>query len=552
MGMSLPCWWPTANGDEALGLEKAATVQSPLAVFRAWLQAPRSRSRLISGDTLAAGSQAADGQGFQAGLELATQAIVVLDAGWRIVALNSHAQALLHSRAGALSGVEFWEALAEDVAETHRGTSEQALRDGATHVFVVHDSFEDRWTEYSLRRHGGGAVVNLRDVSDARQALMLLQGCESCNQSLFDGNTQAMWLFDAKSRRVLALNKQAAIFYGLPGDTATMPQAEAFFPHGEAEAWLDSLPAGDFQQQMRVCAQRRRNGEQVLVELACSTVSWFGRPAVLVSVVDVGARHFADNQLQQINAALEQRLAEQVIDLQRSRQEIATFTQAMSDDLKAPLHVVSGFATTLAERYSAALDEQGRHYLSRIRASARQLARLFDDLRTLAHLPGVAISPELVDLAPVCRRLIDDWRKREPGRELALEIPSVLPVFGDRNLLLLAVSCLLDNAWKFTARKPQGWIQVALQPGNSPLECVLVVSDNGVGFDAAYAGKLFTAFQRLHSSADFPGGGLGLAIVKRVAERHGGGVWATSDGQAGASFFMALPQVVVAPAGLPV
>lgn len=516
-------------------------MQSPLAVLRVWLQALRpGRPRLLWGDTLAAG-EATDTEGFQAGLELASQGIAVLDAAWRIVALNSHAQALLRSPGAGLSGMEFWDALSDDVAEAQRGACEQALREGAVHVFVVHDPFEDRWTEYALRRHGGGAVVNLRDVSDTRQALLLLQGSEFCNQSLFDGNTQAMWLFDAESRRVLALNKEAAVFYGLPGEAAAMPQAEAFFPDGEAATWLDSLPAGDFQQQMRVCTQRRMNGEQVLVELACSTVLWFERRAVLVSVVDVGARHFADPQLQQLNETLEQRLAQQAAQLQESRQEIATFTHAMSDDLKAQLHVVSGFAGTLEERYSAALDEQGRHYLSRIRASARQLAKLFDDLRTLAHLPAVAVSPEAVDLAPVCLRLIEDWRKREPQRELVLEIPPVLPVFGDRNLLLTAVNCLLDNAWKFTARKPQGWIQVGLLQGPSPRESVLVVADNGVGFDAAYADKLFTAFERLHSSADFPGSGLGLAIVKAVATRHGGAVWATTADSGGASFFLALP-----------
>jgi signal transduction histidine kinase len=519
-------------------------VQSPLAVLSAWLQALRSRPAW--GDTLAAGGEV-DGKGFQASLELATQGIIVLDARWRIVGLNSPAQALIHSSGASLPGMEFWEAVPDLVAQTHRSDAEQALRDGFAHVFVVHDAFEDQWIEYSLRPHEGGAVVNLRDVSDTRQALLLLQGSELCNRSLFDGNTQAMWLLDTDSRQVLAINKAAAAFYGLPGDAAAMPQVEAFFPEGEAARWLDSLPAGDFQQQMRVCTQRRINGELVLVELACSSVSWFERPAALVSVVDVGARHFADIELHQRNETLEQRLARQAVELQESRQETATFTHAMSDDLKAQLHVVSGFAATLAERYSAALDEQGRHYLSRIRASARQLARLFDDLRTLAHLPAVAISPEPVDLAPMCLRLIDDWRKREPQRQLVLEIPQTLPVFGDRNLLLTAVNCLLDNAWKFTARKPQGWVQVALLPGASPRESVLVVADNGAGFDAAYAGKLFTAFERLHSSADFPGGGLGLAIVKRVAERHGGAVWATTADNGGASFFMSLPDAPVAP-----
>lgn len=515
-------------------------------MFRAWLQALRPRPTW--GSTFAAGSEAADGQGVQAGLELATQGIIVLDADWKIVALNSQAQALMHSSGASLPGMEFWEAVPDLVAQNHRSVSEQALQGGFAHVFVVHDAFEDQWIEYSLRPHARGPVVNLRDVSDTRQALLLLQGSELCNRSLFDGNTQAMWLLDADSRHVLALNKAAAAFYGLPADTAAMPQVEAFFPEGEAERWLTSLPAADFQQQMRICTQRKVNGELVLVELACSSVQWFARPVVLVSVVDVGARHFADIRLQQLNDTLAQRIVQCSTDLQGSRQELDTFTHAMSDFLKAPLHVVSGFATVLAERYSVALDEQGRHYLARIRVSTRQLAKLIDDLRTLAYLPGVMLHPEPVDLAPLCHRLIEDWRKREPQRQLVLEIPQTLPVFGDKNLLVTAVDCLMDNAWKFSAKKEQGWIKVALVPGASLGESVLMVADNGAGFDAAYAGKLFTAFQRLHSSADFPGGGLGLAIVKRVAERHGGAVWATSADNGGASFFMSLPQAPAEPA----
>jgi len=523
---------------------QSATVQSSLAVFRAWLKGCRSRANW--GDTLADVNAAADGNGFQAGLELASQGIIALDVGGTIVALNSQAQALMHSSGASLPGREFWEAVPDMVAENHRSDAEQALQSGFAHVFVAHDPFQDQWVEYSLAPHACGTVVNLRDVSDTHQALLLLQGSELCNQSLFDGNTQAMWLLDADSRHVLALNKAAAAFYGLPGDTPAMPQVEAFFPEGEAVRWLASLPAGDFQQQMRVCTQRKMNGEMVLVELACSTVQWFERPAALVSVVDVGARHFADIQLQRLNDALEHRIAQCSTDLQRSRDELDTFTHAMSDFLKAPLHVVSGFATVLAERYSVALDEQGRHYLARIRVSTRQLAKLIDDLRTLAHLPGVMLKPEPVDLAPLCRRLIEDWRKREPQRQLVLEIPQTLPIFGDRNLLVTAVDCLMENAWKFTARKEQGWIKVALIPGATPEHSVLTVADNGAGFDAAYADKLFTAFQRLHSSADFPGGGLGLAIVKRVAERHGGRVWATTADNGGASFFLLLPQTPAA------
>jgi len=214
----------------------------------------------------------------------------------------------------------------------------------------------------------------------------------------------------------------------------------------------------------------------------------------------------------------------------------------VSSDLQDSLHVAQGFAARLAEKYSPVLDDQGLHYVRRIQASISQLARLVDDLRTLAQLPLRSGTPEMVDLVPVCRALFADLRKLDPDRDVTIEMDDSLMFVGNRGLLTIALFCLLDNAWKFTAKKSEAWIKVGLLPGKLPGEQVLVVADNGAGFDPVYSGNLFTAFQRLHSSADFPGNGLGLAIIKRVAQLHSGTVWAESPNQMGASFFMALPQ----------
>lgn len=499
----------------------------------------------LSADYLS-GNATGSTEALQAGLELATQGIVLLDDSGRIAAVNSRAQELIHSSLESLPGADFWDAVPEPISEEHRSAAEQALQATGAHAFVGHHAFENQWVEYSLRQHSRGLVVNLRDVSETQRALLLLQDSEFFNRSLFDANPQAMWLFDADSRRILAANQAAnqaaAAFYGFARHQLGGLSLETLFPDGEGAALLRSLPAADFQQEMRLCTQEKMDGERVLVELACASVQWLEHPAVLVSVVDVGATHLADAHLRRRNAELEQRIEQCNSELQRSHHELETFTYAMSNDLKTPLHVVNGFAKTLAERYSAALDEQGQRYLARIQASTRQLAKLIDDLRTLTHLPRMTMAPELVDLAPVCKRLIEGLRKREPDRRLVLEIEPTLPLGGDKTLLVMALACLIDNAWKFTSKKEQGWIKVGLMPGKSPHDSVLFVSDNGAGFDAAYADKLFTAFQRLHSSADFPGSGLGLAIVKRVADRHGGEVWGTTADNAGASFFVSLPQ----------
>lgn len=519
--------------------------------LKAWFNSRSSATRpsLALASSYFAGKPLAHGEVLQVGLELATQGIVLLDEGWRITSINTCARELLHCARDKLSGVDFWEVVPEEIADEHRSAAELALQSGGAHTFVGHHAFESQWVEYSLRRHAQGLVVNLRDLSAERRAALLLADSEYCNETLFDASSQVMWLLDAESRRIIAANKAAAGFYGIEQDQLAGLAVETLFPEGEGAALLASLPASSFVQEMRLCTQKKLDGERVLVELSCGSVQWFERPAVLVSVADVGARHLADAHLRRLNTELERRLESSTAELQRSHHELEAFTYAMSNDLKAPLHVVNGFARTLAERHASSLDEQGRHFLGRIQASTQQLAKLIDDLRTLTHLPRLPLIPETVDMAPLCKRLIDNLRKRDPLRQVVLEIPETLPLVGDRTMLIAALESLIDNAWKFTSRKEQGWIKVGLAPGKLPGHTVFFVTDNGAGFDPAYVEKLFTAFQRLHSSADFPGGGLGLAIVRRVAERHGGEVWATTVHNAGASFFLSLPQGEATPQG---
>lgn len=523
---------------------------APLTRFKAWLKSLTGSQRApLPGPQ--AGSSRANDEAVQAGLDLSSDGIVMLNNTGRVLAFNTCAPALMHSPLGNLLGADFWEAVTEEIADDHRGAAEQALLETGSHTFTVRHAFEDQWVDYCLRRHPDGFRVTLKDVSAIHRAARSLRRCEASNQTLFDTHPQAMWLFDASSRHIVAANNAAAALYGMAPVALGMLFVESLFPDGEGAALLDSLPPGDFHQEMRLCTQKKADGERMLVELACSSVQWALRPAVLVSVADVGARHLADAHLSRLKEELEMRIEQCTVELQRGRRELAAFTSAMLHDLKAPLHVIDGFAATLAERHGVALDAQGHHYLARIQASSLQLARLIDDLRTLTYLPSMPMAPERVDLAPICQRLMDELHKRQPARHLVLEMEPTLPVVCDKNQLFLALACLLDNAWKFTSRKEQSWIRVGLKSGGNSADIVLSVSDNGAGFDTAYTDKLFTAFERLHSSVDFPGSGLGLAIVKRVAQLHGGEAWAVAAEKGGASFFMSLPQDQDAVRGFP-
>ena len=477
-------------------------------------------------------------------LDLTDDGIVLLDAKFAITDANALALELLQSALSAVSGREIWDVLPEEIAEQYQAATEQALGKSARHTFVAHQKFADSWIEYTFRRHAPGYIVNLRDIGATQRVQQLLANSERYNQLIFEANPNAMWVFDAVTLRIFAANQAAVSFYRTPRTTFVTLSVSALFPDGDAGALLDSLNANTagkgVKPELSLCKQQKMDGQQVLVELAWSRIDWHDQQAVVVSVADISQRHLADSALRRANTAFEQTLAAQQNELKSAQHDLLAFTQAISSDLQDSLHAADGFSVRLAEKYSAVLDEQGRHYVQRIQASIRQLSKLVDDLRTLSQLSQRSGPAEVFDLVPACQMLVTELRKRDPGRVVTIEMQASLLLVADKNVLVTALACLLENAWKFTSKKTEAWIKLGLIPGKMPGELILEMSDNGAGFDPVYSGQLFKAFQRLHSSADFPGNGLGLAIVKKVAELHGGSAWAESGDQAGASFFMSL------------
>jgi light-regulated signal transduction histidine kinase (bacteriophytochrome) len=163
---------------------------------------------------------------------------------------------------------------------------------------------------------------------------------------------------------------------------------------------------------------------------------------------------------------------------------------------------------------------------------------LIDDLLELSRISRVAVGRKPVDLAALAQGIADELRQAEPDRSVEFVVAPDLKANGDPALLRVALHNLMNNAWKFTSRKPAPRIEVGEQ--NEKGERVYYVRDNGAGFDMAYASKLFGAFQRLHTVSEFPGTGIGLATVQRIVHKHGGRVWAEGAVDQGATFYFTL------------
>jgi light-regulated signal transduction histidine kinase (bacteriophytochrome) len=243
----------------------------------------------------------------------------------------------------------------------------------------------------------------------------------------------------------------------------------------------------------------------------------------------------AERAILELNAALGAN-AEQ---LKATNKELESFSYSVSHDLRAPLRAIDGFAMMIEEDCADRLDDEGRRYLSVIRENSKRMGMLIDDLLTFSRLGRLPVSTREVDMDSLAREVMTEVLGPHGGAGPRIEVGSLPPAHGDPGLLRQVWANLLANAVKYSSKNSQPRIEVSGRRDGA--ENCYSIRDNGVGFNMAYADKLFGVFQRLHRADEFSGTGVGLAIVHRVITRHGGRVWAEGEVDRGAVFSFALP-----------
>ncbi|MGL5925243.1 ATP-binding protein [Chroococcidiopsis sp.] len=259
----------------------------------------------------------------------------------------------------------------------------------------------------------------------------------------------------------------------------------------------------------------------------------------ILAFADISDRRRAEQEIRELNQSLERRVSDRTAELEAVNKELEAFSYSVSHDLRAPLRQIDGFSQILLSRYTDKLDDRGKDYLQRIHGNTKQMGELIDGLLALSRVNRSELQRTEVNLSELATEIAAKLEETQPERQIEWAIAPEIIVSGDARLLGVLLENLLNNAWKYTANQTQPRIEFStLRQENG--QVVYFVCDNGAGFNMNYASKLFVAFGRLHSPAEFPGTGIGLATVQRIVHRHGGQIWAEGKVGKGATFYFTL------------
>lgn len=283
---------------------------------------------------------------------------------------------------------------------------------------------------------------------------------------------------------------------------------------------------------------RKKSGKVIVTSISGNLLEIDGEHYVLANIRDISRIVEANLRIEKLNKELEQRIKQRTAQLEIANQELEAFSYSVSHDLRAPLRAIDGFAQIVIEEAGASLSPEVSGYLEKIQDSSTKMDNLIVGLLDLSRLERQKYEPTLVNLTFLANQIYGELDEKRMDREILFTVEKDLLVFGDKVLLGILLTNLLENAIKFTKRNPNAEISIGSLKSDEGK--VIFVSDNGIGFDQKFAHKIFEPFQRLHSERQFEGIGIGLAIARRIVNHHNGRIWVESKEGEGTTIFFSL------------
>lgn len=260
---------------------------------------------------------------------------------------------------------------------------------------------------------------------------------------------------------------------------------------------------------------------------------------IVIFAEDITDQVVAQQEILQLNANLEKRVAERTAELTAANQDLDAFAYAVSHDLRAPLRAMTGFSQALSEDFADKLDGDAATYLQQIDIASRKMSKLIEAILALSRSTRGELRHEHIDLTALALDTLAELGQTEPERIVSIDVEPGMSINGDLRMVEVLMRNLLGNAWKYSGKTSTPAIRV--YAGNVDGLHGICIADNGAGFDMSYADQLFQPFKRLHRQDEFPGIGIGLTTVQRIVRRHGGKICAQGEPGKGATFCFTLP-----------
>lgn len=468
-----------------------------------------------------------------------TEACFAIDDEWRFTFINYQGETLLRHSREEMLGESLWEVFDNIAGTPMEKNYRRTMTERVPVAFEVFSLSAKRWLDVRLFPSGNGLAAFLLDIHERK----MLEADRQKFVSLAENSIEFVGMWDLKGISFF-INEAGWKLVGLNSsdDVLKTHLSDFFFPEDHEFIFGNFLPKAQLlgHAEVEIRFRHFKSGQAIWMLYHVFVVKdEYKQPVGFATVSrDITERKKYEQEFIQLNESLEQKVVERTTELNSVNKELEAFSYSVSHDLRAPLRAMDGFSLALLEDYAGKLDATGQNYLNRVRSASKQMAQLIDDMLMLSQVTRSEIVKTNVNLSKIARSIADELQENQPRENTIFDIEENCWIYGDNRLLRIALENLLGNAYKFTSKQTTAKIIFGCHQNDGVNE--YFVKDNGVGFEMAYAEKLFGAFQRLHSTVEFEGTGIGLATVQRVVRRHGGSTRAEGKVGEGASFYFTL------------